>query len=101
MPVSQRRPNFAFIAIGLVNQVIGHSGFNWAVRAISPMILALLLLMEPILSAALDWIYFREEFGIETINGGALNFGGDLSRHARREQTRGNANRVNFVGGLS
>lgn len=66
---------FALIAIGLVSQVIGHSGFNWAVRAISPMILALLFLMEPILSAALGWIYFREGFGMETIIGGALILG--------------------------
>lgn len=63
---------FALIALGLVSQVIGHSGFNWAVRAISPMILALLFLAEPILSAALGWIYFREGFGLETVIGGVL-----------------------------
>lgn len=63
---------FALIALGLVSQVIGHSAFNWAVRAISPMILALLLLAEPILSAALGWLYFREGFGPATVIGGGL-----------------------------
>jgi len=63
---------FALAALGLISQVIGHSGFNWAVRMIAPMVLALLLLSEPILSAALGWLYFREGFGIETVIGGVL-----------------------------
>ncbi|MEL0012150.1 MAG: DMT family transporter [Alphaproteobacteria bacterium] len=63
---------FALSALGLISQVIGHSGFNWAVRMIPPMVLALLLLSEPILSAALGWLYFREGFGTETVIGGAL-----------------------------
>ncbi|MBT5572135.1 MAG: DMT family transporter [Alphaproteobacteria bacterium] len=66
---------FALVALGLVSQVIGHSGFNWAVRAISPMFLALLLLAEPILSAAFGWVYFREGFGLETVIGGGLILG--------------------------
>ncbi len=66
---------FALAAIGLISQVVGHSGFNWAVRAISPMVLALLLLTEPILSAGLGWLYFREGFGIETVIGGVLILG--------------------------
>ena len=66
---------FALAAIGLVSQVIGHSGFNWAVRALSPMFLALLFLAEPILSAALGWLYFREGFGVETLIGGFLVLG--------------------------
>lgn len=66
---------FALAAIAIISQVIGHSGFNWAVRAISPMVLALVFLGEPILSAALGWVYFREGFGIETIAGGVLILG--------------------------
>jgi drug/metabolite transporter (DMT)-like permease len=66
---------FALAAIAIISQVIGHSGFNWAVRAISPMVLALVFLAEPILSAALGWVYFREGFGVETIVGGVLILG--------------------------
>ncbi|MBO6783881.1 MAG: DMT family transporter [Alphaproteobacteria bacterium] len=66
---------FALVAIGLVSQVVGHSGFNWAVRALSPMFLALVLLSEPVLSAGLGWLYFREGFGIETVIGGSLILG--------------------------
>jgi len=66
---------FALVAIAIISQVIGHSGFNWAVCAISPMVLALVFLTEPILSAALGWVYFREGFGVETIVGGVLILG--------------------------
>jgi len=62
----------AFIGLGLVSQIIGHTGFNWAVRAISPMVLALLFLTEPILSTALGWFYFGEGFARETAIGGVL-----------------------------
>lgn len=62
----------AFIGLGLVSQIIGHTGFNWAVKAISPMVLALLFLAEPLLSTALGWIYFGEGFARETAVGGGL-----------------------------
>ncbi len=62
----------AFIGLGLVSQIIGHTGFNWAVRAISPMVLALLFLTEPLLSTALGWMYFGEGFARETAIGGVL-----------------------------
>lgn len=62
----------AFIGLGLVSQIIGHTGFNWAVRAISPMVLALLFLTEPLLSTALGWLYFGEGFARETAIGGVL-----------------------------
>jgi len=62
----------AFIGLGLVSQIIGHTGFNWAVRAISPMVLALLFLTEPLLSTALGWFYFGEGFARETAVGGVL-----------------------------
>ena len=62
----------AFIGLGLVSQIIGHTGFNWAVRSISPMVLALLFLTEPLLSTALGWFYFGEGFARETAIGGVL-----------------------------
>lgn len=62
----------AFIGLGLVSQIIGHTGFNWAVKAIPPMALALLFLAEPLLSAGLGWLYFGEGFARETAIGGIL-----------------------------
>lgn len=62
----------AFLGLGLVSQIVGHTGFNWAVRAISPMILAIVLLAEPLLSAGLGWLYFAEGFARETAWGGVV-----------------------------
>jgi drug/metabolite transporter (DMT)-like permease len=67
-----RETYLAFIGLGLISQIIGHTGFNWAVRVISPMVLALLFLTEPLLSTALGWFYFGEGFAPETAIGGVL-----------------------------
>jgi drug/metabolite transporter (DMT)-like permease len=62
----------ALFGLALVSQIIGHSGLNWAVKSISPTFLALTILLEPVLSAALGWLWFGEGFTIETGIGGAL-----------------------------
>jgi len=60
------------IALALISQIIGHTGYNWAVRAIAPTLLAITLLGEPVLSALLGWLYFGEGIGWPTALGGAL-----------------------------
>jgi drug/metabolite transporter (DMT)-like permease len=62
----------ALIAVALVSQVIGHTGYNWAVRAIPPTLLAVTLLGEPVLATLFGWIYFGEGFGWPTALGGLL-----------------------------
>ena len=62
----------ALIGVALVSQVIGHTGFNWAVRAIPPTLLAVTLLGEPVLATAFGWVYFGEGFGWPTALGGVL-----------------------------
>ena len=62
----------AMIAIALVSQMIGHTGFNWALRVLSPAFIAVLLLGEPVLSTLLGWLYFTEGFGPETAVGAVL-----------------------------
>ena len=66
----------ALIAVALVSQVIGHTGYNWAVRAIPPTLLAVTLLGEPVLATLFGWIYFGEGFGWPTAFGGALILAG-------------------------
>lgn len=63
---------FALVAIALLSQVVGHGGFNWAVKSVAPTFLALTLLAEPLLSALFGWLYFDEGFGVETALGGVL-----------------------------
>jgi drug/metabolite transporter (DMT)-like permease len=44
----------------LVPQLIGHTSFNWAVRWVSPTLLTLILLVEPLLSSILGYWAFGE-----------------------------------------
>jgi drug/metabolite transporter (DMT)-like permease len=49
---------FAALAVG--PQLIGHSSFNYALRHVSPSVIALFLLAEPVLSAAMAYIFLNE-----------------------------------------
>lgn len=62
----------AVIALALFSQVIGHTGYNWAVRAIPPTLLAVTFLGEPVLATLLGWVYFGEGFGWPTALGAVL-----------------------------
>ena len=60
----------ALFGLALVSQVIGHSGLNWAVKSVTPTFLALTILLEPVLSALLGWLWFGEGLTAETAVGG-------------------------------
>ncbi len=66
----------ALIGVALFSQVIGHTGYNWAVRAIPPTLLAVTLLGEPVLATLFGWLYFGEGFGWPTALGGVLILAG-------------------------
>jgi drug/metabolite transporter (DMT)-like permease len=55
------------IAMGLVSQVIGHSGYNWALKLFNPGFIALCLLGEPILASAFGLVYFGEAIPTATL----------------------------------
>ncbi len=79
----------AVIVLALFSQVIGHTGYNWAVRAIPPTLLAVTFLGEPVLATLLGWVYFDEGFGWSTALGGVLILAGiwlgtRASRHLRQ-----------------
>lgn len=48
------------ILMAIVPQVIGHTTFNWAVRWVSPTILTLIILLEPIFASVLGYLLFAE-----------------------------------------
>ncbi|MBM0741678.1 DMT family transporter [Phormidium sp. CLA17] len=48
------------ILMALVPQVIGHTSFNWAVRWVSPTLLTLVILLEPIFASILGYFLFAE-----------------------------------------
>lgn len=62
----------AMAGLALVSQIVGHSGFNWAVKTVAPTFIALTILIEPPLAAILGWLWFGEGLTPETAVGGAL-----------------------------
>ena len=59
----------AMIAMALVSQVIGHSGYNWSLKVFNPGFVAICLLGEPILASTFGLIYFGEAIPLATLAG--------------------------------
>ncbi|ACK73189.1 protein of unknown function DUF6 transmembrane [Gloeothece citriformis PCC 7424] len=56
-------PTEVYLYVGLMailSQLIGHTSLNWAVRWISPTLVTLAILCEPIISSLLGWLIFGE-----------------------------------------
>jgi drug/metabolite transporter (DMT)-like permease len=56
--------------LGLVPQLVGHTSLNWAVRWLSPTVVTLASLGEPIGASALGYLLFRENPGPSVLLGG-------------------------------
>jgi len=62
----------AFWAMALVSQVIGHTSYNWALRWVSPSLVAVSLLGEPIGATILAYVIFGEGLTWAKVIGGVL-----------------------------
>lgn len=60
------------LALGFVPQLIGHSACNAALRKLSPLLVALPLLLEPVLGSLLAWVVLNERPPAEAGPAGAL-----------------------------
>ena len=77
-----------FLALALVPQLIGHSGYNWALRWVSTSLVAVVELGEPLLASLLAWWILAELPGTKTVGGGALVLVGFLiAARAERRST--------------
>ena len=67
----------AYLSLG--PGLCGHTGINTVLRWISPIVVSISMLFEPVLGAAIAWIWTREaEMGPYTILGGALMIAGAI-----------------------
>ena len=58
--------------MALMSQVIGHTSFNWAVRWISPTLVSLSLLFEPVIASLVAVVVFKEIPTIGLLLGGVI-----------------------------
>jgi drug/metabolite transporter (DMT)-like permease len=63
---------WALAGMALVSQLVGHGGYNWALRHLPPLFVAVALIGEPVLASLLGWCLLGEEPGWRTAAGGIL-----------------------------
>jgi drug/metabolite transporter (DMT)-like permease len=60
------------LLLAFIPQLVGHSSFNWAVRWISPTLVALVILAEPVGGSILGFLVFGEVPGAFVLAGAAV-----------------------------
>lgn len=63
---------FWILMLALIPQSIGHTSFNWAVKYMSPTLVSLVVLLEPVMASSLGYVIFRENPGRGVFAGAPL-----------------------------
>ena len=69
---------WALAGMAAISQLIGHSGYNWALRHVGPLFVAVVLVGEPVLASLLAWWLLGEGLDWQTGAGGLLIMTGIL-----------------------
>lgn len=64
------------LLLAMVPQLIGHTSFNWAVRWVTPTLVTVVILMEPIGASFLGFVFFGEVPGWMVLVGAVILLGG-------------------------
>jgi drug/metabolite transporter (DMT)-like permease len=64
------------LLMALIPQLVGHTSFNWAVRWINPVIVTLVILLEPIGASLLAFALFGELPGAQVLTGALVMLSG-------------------------
>jgi drug/metabolite transporter (DMT)-like permease len=67
---------WALAGMAFVSQLVGHGGYNWALRHLAPLFVAIVLIGEPVLASLLGWWLLGEQPGWRTAAGGILILAG-------------------------
>ena len=67
---------WALAGMAAISQLIGHSGYNWSLRHLDPLFVAVVSVGEPVLASLLGWWLIGEALDWRTGAGGLLILGG-------------------------
>ena len=62
------------IMLGIVPTLLGHGSMYYAIRYVSPTVVASTPMGEPVLASIMAWFLFQEAVGIATLIGGSITF---------------------------
>jgi drug/metabolite transporter (DMT)-like permease len=60
------------VLMAIFPQMIGHTSINWSINWISPTIVTLAILFEPLGSSFLGWLIFQEIPSVTVLGGGLI-----------------------------
>jgi drug/metabolite transporter (DMT)-like permease len=60
------------IMLGIVPTLLGHGSMYYAIRYVSPTVVASTPMGEPVLASIMGWFLFQEAVGIATLIGGSI-----------------------------
>ncbi|MFM7573942.1 MAG: EamA family transporter [Snowella sp.] len=60
------------VLMAIFPQMIGHTSINWSINWISPTIVTLAILFEPLGSSFLGWLIFQEIPPLTVLGGGLI-----------------------------
>lgn len=60
------------LLMALIPQLIGHTSLNWSVRHLSPTLVSLWVLTEPLAASGFAWLFFQEVPSLSVLIGGGL-----------------------------
>ena len=60
------------LLMALIPQLIGHTSLNWSVRHLSPTLVSLWVLTEPLAASGFAWLFFQEVPSVSVLSGGGL-----------------------------
>jgi drug/metabolite transporter (DMT)-like permease len=63
---------WALAGMALISQLVGHSGYNWSLRHLDPLFVAVVSVGEPVLASLLGWWLIGEALDARTAAGGLL-----------------------------
>jgi len=75
---------WALAGMAAVSQLVGHSGYNWSLRHLDPLFVAVVSVGEPVLAAILGWRLLGEAVDSRTLAGGLLILAGIALSALRR-----------------
>jgi drug/metabolite transporter (DMT)-like permease len=67
---------WALAGMAVISQLIGHSGYNWSLRQLDPLFVAVVSVGEPVLAAGLAWWLLGEALDWRTGAGGLMILAG-------------------------
>jgi drug/metabolite transporter (DMT)-like permease len=79
---------WALGAMAVISQLVGHSGYNWSLRHLNPLFVAVVSVGEPVLASVLGWWLLGEAVDWRTGAGGLLILAG-IALAVRREPVPG------------